>query len=145
MEKGEDALIRILQVEDTEMDQLIVKRALEKSKLKTLLFVCEDGEEALNFLHNRGKYASEAEYPKPDIILLDLRLPKIDGTDVLKEIKSEEKLKDIPVVIFTTSEQDMDMIKTFEEGVRSYILKSSFLQKTAEMEGLIEAIISFMR
>lgn len=144
-EEKEEKEIKILHVEDTEIDRLIMKRALEKSTLKNRLFVCKDGEEALDFLYNRGKYASKDEYPKPDVILLDLRMPKVDGIDVLKQIKSDEELRDIPVVVFTTSEKDMDIIKTYEEGVSSYVLKSTVIQKkTADMGGLL-AIISLIR
>ena len=140
--EGEEEAIKILHVEDTELDRLIVKRALEKSKLRNRRWACKDGEEALDFLYNRGKYASKEEYPKPDIILLDLRMPKVDGIEVLKQIKSDGELKDIPVAVFTTSEKDEDIIKTFEDGVGSYILKSRFVHKTAAMEGLIDTIIS---
>ena len=142
---GEEKEIKILHVEDTEMDRLIVKRALEKSKLRNRLFVCEDGEQALDFLYNRGDYTSQKEYPKPDVILLDLNMPKVDGITVLKQIKSDDKLKNIPVVVFTTSDRDEDIIRTFEDGVSSYLLKSKFIHKTAEMEGLFDTILSLVR
>ncbi len=142
---GEEEGIKILQVDDTEMDRLIVKRALEKSKLRNRLFVCEDGEQALDFLYNRGDYTSQKEYPKPDVILLDLNMPKVDGITVLKQIKSDDKLKNIPVVVFTTSDRDEDIIRTFEDGVSSYLLKSKFIHKTAEMEGLFDTILSLVR
>ena len=141
----EEKVIKILQVEDTEMDRLIVKRALEKSKLMNKLFVCEDGADALDFLYHRGNYTSTEDYPQPDIILLDLRLPKVDGVEVLKQIKSDGDLKDIPVIVFTTSDKDVDIIKTYEAGVKSYFLKSKFINKTAEMEGLLDTILSLMR
>jgi len=141
----EEEETKILHVEDTEMDRLIVKRALEKSKLRNRLFVCEDGEQALDFLYNRGDYTSQKEYPKPDVILLDLNMPKVDGITVLKQIKSDEELRDIPVVIFTTSDRDEDIIRTFEDGVSSYLLKSKFIHKTAEMAGLFDTILSLVR
>lgn len=141
----EEEEIKILHVEDTEMDRLIVKRALEKSKLRNRLFVCEDGEQALDFLYNRGDYTSREEYPKPDVILLDLNMPKVDGITVLKQIKSDDKLRNISVVIFTTSDRDEDIIRTFEDGVSSYLLKSKFVHKTAEMEGLFDTILSLVR
>ena len=142
---GEEEEIKILHVEDTEMDRLIVKRALEKIKLRNRLFVCEDGEQALDFLYNRGDYTSQKEYPKPDVILLDLNMPKVDGITVLKQIKSDDKLRNISVVIFTTSDRDEDIIRTFEDGVSSYLLKSKFVHKTAEMEGLFDTILSLVR
>ncbi len=135
--------IKILLVEDLEEHVLIVENALKESELRNMLFVARDGEEALDFLYNRGKYADK-EYPKPDVILLDLRLPKLDGIDVLSQIKGEEKLKDIPVVVLTSSDRDVDVIKTYEEGAKGYIMKSTFIQKTAKMEGLLDAIISFV-
>jgi len=142
---GEEEEIKILHVDDTEMDRLIVKRALEKSKLRNRLFVCEDGEQALDFLYHRGDYTSREEYPQPDVILLDLNMPKVDGITVLKQIKSDEELKNIPVLIFTTSDRDEDIIRTFEDGVSSYLLKSKFVHKTAEMVGLFDTILSLVR
>lgn len=141
-EKGRE--IKILDVEDTEEDVLIVKRTLEKSKLRNRLFIVRDGEEALNFLYNRGDYASKEQYPKPDVILLDLRLPKLDGLEVLKRIRNDERLKDIPVVVFTMSDKDEDIIKTYEDGISGYILKSRFAHKTAKMEGLLDTILALV-
>jgi len=142
-EKGEEKGIKILLVEDLEEHALIIKNILEESDLKNRIWVCQDGEEALDFLYNRGDYASKEEYPKPDVVLLDLRLPKLDGVEVLKQIKSEENLKDIPVIVLTTSKRAEDILDTYEEGAKSYILKSAFIvQKTGKMENLLEAILS---
>ncbi len=147
MEKSErereEKELKILLVEDLKEHALIIKNALESGKLKTRLWVCEDGEEALDFLYHRGNYASEEEYPKPDVIALDLRLPKIDGVDVLRQIKSEDKLKDIPVIVLTASDRAEDILKTYEEGVSSYLMKSAFIvQKTGKMEKLLETLLS---
>lgn len=145
MEERAEKEIKILLVEDLEEHVLIISKALEKSRLRNSVFVTSDGEEALDFLYNRGDYADEKKYPKPDIILLDLRLPKLDGIEVLEQIKQEEELKDIPVVVLTSSARDDDIIKTYEEGVKSYILKSAFIvQKRGKMEGLLDAIISLV-
>ncbi|MGB2727791.1 MAG: response regulator [Halobacteriota archaeon] len=141
----EEKEIKILLVEDLEEHVLIIRTVLERSRLRNRVFVASDGEAALDFLYNRGDYADEKKYPKPDIILLDLRLPKLDGIEVLEQIKQEEELKDIPVVVLTSSERDDDIIKTYEEGVKSYILKSAFIvQKRGKMEGLLDAIISLV-
>lgn len=141
----EEKEIKILLVEDLEEHVLIIKTVLERSRLRNRVFVASDGEAALDFLYNRGDYADEKKYPKPDIILLDLRLPKLDGIEVLERIKQEEELKDIPVVVLTSSARDDDIIKTYEEGVKSYILKSAFIvQKRGKMEGLLDAIISLV-
>lgn len=138
--------IKILLVEDLEPHVLLIKNALEESKMRERVFVARDGEEALDFLFNRGDYASVDEYPKPDVILLDLGLPKIDGIEVLERVKSEEKLKDIPVVVLTASESGEDIIKTYEGGVKSYILKSTFFaKKKGKMEGLLDTIFSLIR
>ena len=141
----EEKEIKILLVEDLEEHVLIIRTVLERSRLRKRVFVASDGEAALDFLYNRGDYADEKKYPKPDIILLDLRLPKLDGIEVLEQIKQEEELKDIPVVVLTSSARDDDIIKTYEEGVKSYILKSAFIvQKRGKMEGLLDAIISLV-
>ncbi len=144
--KEKEKEIKILLVEDLEEHVLIVENALEGSKLRNRLFVTRDGEEALDFLYKRGKYA-DTDYPKPDVILLDLRLPKIDGIEVLKKIKEEEGLKDIPVVVLTSSDREDDIIKSYEGDVKSYLLKSVLLksvliQKTGKMRELLDAILS---
>lgn len=145
MEEGEEKEIKILLVEDLEEDVLIIRIALERSRLRNRVFVASDGEEALDFLYNRGDYADEKKYPKPGIILLDLRLPKLDGIEVLEQIKREEEFKDIPVIVLTASERDEDIIKAYEEGAESYILKSAFfVQKTGKVEELLDAIISLV-
>lgn len=144
-QREEEKEIKILLVEDLEEHVFIIKNALEQSELKKRVWVCRDGEEALDFLYNRGDYASRDKYPKPDVILLDLRLPKLDGMDVLKRIKSEDRLKDIPVVVLTASKRDEDIIRAYKSGTKSYILKSTFIvEKTANMEGLLDAIISLV-
>ncbi len=146
MEEREEKEIKILLVEDLKEDVFIIRKALEGSRLRNRVFVTRDGEEALDFLYNRGDYADEKKYPKPDIILLDLRLPKLDGIEVLEQIKQKEGIKDIPVVVLTSSERNDDIIKTYEKGVKSYILKSAFIVKkaTGKMEGLLDAIISLV-
>ena len=113
-------------------------------KVRHRIWVCRDGEEALDFLHNCGSYADREEYPKPDIILLDLRMPKVGGIEVLKQMQSEENLKDIPVIVLTTSDRDDDILKSYEMGVRSYLTKPAlFVRKTGEMSGVLDALLSF--
>lgn len=135
--------IRILMVEDTEEHALLVRDALEEGRLKHRLFVVETGEEALDFLYNRGNYADEGEYPKPDIILLDLRLPGMDGREVLKQIKREERLKDIPVNVLTVSKEEGDIVKAYQEGADSYTLKSvAFAPPAGRTTALLDAIVA---
>ncbi len=143
-EDGEKAT-NVLLVEDTEEHALIITHVLTESKLRTRIFIAGDGEEALNFLYNRGKYASPVEYPKPDLILLDLHLPKIDGLEVLGQIKNDEQIKDIPVIVLTSSKRDDDIVTAHKGGAKSYILKSTFIiQKSGKMEGLLDAVFSLM-
>ena len=135
--------LKILIVEDQEEHVRIIKNALEASERAQHIRVCGDGEEALDFLYNRGAFASKTAYPKPDVILLDLRLPKIDGLEVLKQIKADEHLKDISVIVLTASERGEDIIEACKDDVQSYILKSAFIvSKTGKMEGLLDALLS---
>lgn len=138
MEEG----INILQVEDSRADAVLVKKILDRSKLKTTISVVSDGEKALDYLFHRGDYEDMNKYPRPDLVLLDLRLPKLDGTGVLKRIREQEHLKDLPVVIFTSSERDEDIIRTYEDGAGGYLLKSAFAKKSTKMEGLLDIILS---
>jgi len=134
---------KILLVEDLEEHVQIIRNALEQSGQTNRIWVCGDGEEALDFLYNRGDYTSKEKYPEPDVILLDLRLPKLDGLEVLERIKSEERLKDIPVVVLTVSGKDEDIIRACTNGAKSYLLKSTLIVgKTRKMEGLLNALLS---
>jgi len=136
--------IKILLVEDLEEHVLLIKNTLEHSGLKKRIWVCGDGEAALDYLYNRGDYASKEKYPKPDIIVLDLRLPKLDGLEVLKRMKSEESLKDIPVVVLTVSDETEDIRSVYNVEGTGYLLKSAFIvEKSKKMEGLLDAILSF--
>ncbi|HML06030.1 MAG TPA: response regulator [Methanobacterium sp.] len=111
---------KILLVEDNPADARLVIEAFKYSKIETKIYVTEDGHEAMEFLKNKEKYAKS---PKPDIILLDLNLPRKDGREVLKEIKGDENLKLIPVVILTTSIAKEDIINTYKNYANCYITK----------------------
>ncbi|MGP8080487.1 MAG: response regulator [Dehalococcoidales bacterium] len=119
--KGEP--IVILLVEDDPAHIEIIKRTFEESRLANRLISVEDGQVALDYLHRKGKYNDEAKFPMPNLILLDLRLPKIDGLEVLKIIKTDTKLSAIPVVILTTSSTESDMVKAYEWHANSYLVK----------------------
>ncbi|MDB6029490.1 MAG: hypothetical protein JWM68_5713 [Verrucomicrobiales bacterium] len=112
--------IEILMVEDSPTDRLITEEALITAKLMNNLHVVEDGVEAMEFLRKEGKYANK---PRPDIILLDLNLPRKDGREVLAEVKADEKLKIIPVVVLTTSQAEQDVIKAYGLHANCYITK----------------------
>jgi len=133
----------ILLVEDTEEHAILMMRALEKGKLKPRLFWITDGKAALDFLHNRGDYTDREANPKPDIILLDLKLPKVSGLEVLEQIKGEEKLSDIPVVVLTASDEGRDIIKCYQDGAESYFTKSVlFLNKGADSAAILDTVMA---
>ena len=132
----------ILLVEDTEEHARLMRWTLESGKLRPRLFVVTDGKAALDFLHNRGEYADKEANPKPDIILLDLKLPKVSGLEVLERIKGDERLRDIPVVVCTASDEGKDIIRSYQAGAESYIAKSVlFLNKTGGPRAILEAVV----
>jgi len=112
--------IDILLVEDNPGDVRLTQEAFKDGKVRNNLFVVSDGLEALEFLHREGEYA---DVPRPDLILLDLNLPKKDGREVLEEIKAELDLRRIPVVILTTSKADEDILRTYDLHANCYIPK----------------------
>jgi CheY-like chemotaxis protein len=135
--------INILMVEDTEEHGVLMKRALEKGRLKSRLSWITDGKAALDFLHNRGAYADVEANPRPDIILLDLKLPKVSGLEILEHIKGDEKLKDIPVVILTASDNKSDIIRTYQGGAESYFTKSVlFLNKGSDPTAILDTVMA---
>ena len=115
--------ITILMADDDEDDILLTKKALEKGKLLNTLYSVRDGEELLEYLLRRGAYTDPAHSPRPGIILLDLNMPKKDGREALKEIKSHIDLQDIPIVVFTTSKAEEDIYRSYKLGVNSFITK----------------------
>jgi len=119
----------ILLVEDNEDDVIITRRAIEKGGIRNRLYVVPDGEEALNFLRREGKYR---DVPRPGIILLDLKMPKIDGFEVLKQVKNDNDLKIIPIVILTSSGRDEDVRRAYTLGCNSYLVKPEKFEKLTE-------------
>jgi len=114
--------IPILLVEDDENDILITKRAFERYSLANELHVVRDGEEALDFIYKRGEYA-ESPLPDPGLILLDINMPRMNGIEVLRQLKGDPAKRAIPVVMLTTSRREQDMIESYSLGVNSYIVK----------------------
>jgi len=112
--------IEILLVEDNPGDVDLTREALESSKIKNFLHVAVNGEEAIAFLRHKGNYTNA---PRPDLILLDLNLPRMDGREVLAEIKSDDDLKRIPVVILTSSKAEEDILKAYNLHANSYVTK----------------------
>ena len=123
---GEAPPVEILLVEDNPGDYRLTQEALREGKVYNNLHWAQDGVEALEFLHQRGKYAN---VPRPDIILLDLNLPKKDGRQVLSEIKSDEALRPIPVVILTTSQAEEDVLRSYDLHANCYVTKPVDLEK----------------
>jgi two-component system response regulator len=137
METNESSFhpIEILLVEDNPGDSRLAKEALKESKLKNNLYVAEDGVEAMNFLYKTGKYS---KVPRPDLIILDLNLPKKDGREVLAEIKNDDNLKRIPVVILTISKAEEDILKTYNLHANCYVTKPLDLDQFMKVVRSIE-------
>jgi two-component system response regulator len=125
MENTDYHNIELLIVEDNHADAKLINRALIQLKLPAnKFFWVKDGEEALNFIFAKEQYSDRSVDDKPKIILLDLKLPKIDGIDVLKQIRADERTCLVPVVIMTSSREEKDVIATYKSGANSYIVKS---------------------
>lgn len=128
----------ILMADDDDDDFLLTQKALKASKLLNTLVRVADGEELMDYLLERGEYENQ-ETQRPGIILLDLNMPRKDGREALAEIKSYDHLKDIPVVVFTTSKAEEDVFKTYQLGV------SSFITKPVTFNNLLEVMSSLGR
>ncbi|MCX5402216.1 response regulator [Streptomyces sp. NBC_00102] len=112
--------IEVLLVEDDPGDELMTREAFEDNKIRNTLHVVRDGQEALDFLYRRGPHAGA---PRPDLILLDLNLPKYDGRQVLEQIKSDAELATIPVVVLTTSSAEEDILRSYKLHANAYVTK----------------------
>jgi CheY-like chemotaxis protein len=126
--------ITILLVDDDEEDLLMTQQALQESRLGNDLRAAHDGEELMDYLLRRGRYANPSDSPLPGLILLDLNMPKKDGREALAEIKANPDLRTIPVIVLTTSKAEEDIFRTYDLGV------SSFITKPVTFAGLVEAM-----
>ncbi len=117
-----DTLGRILMVEDDPNDVELTLTALEEYNLANEVVVTRDGQEALDYLYCRGQFSARAS-DNPAVLLLDLKLPKVDGLEVLRQIKSDDRLKMIPVVVLTSSREERDMMRSYQLGVNAYVVK----------------------
>ncbi len=115
--------VDILLVEDNLNDVELTLRALEKNGIANNIYVVNDGEDALDFIYCRNKFENRKPIDAPKIILLDLKLPKVDGLEVLKILKSDEEKKVIPIIVLTSSTQEKDLVESYKLGVNSYIQK----------------------
>lgn len=122
-EKMPDEPFIILMVEDNPAHAQLVKRALEGHPVANQIIHVTDGEMALNFLFRRGDFANPEVSPRPHVVLLDLRLPRMDGLEVLREIRTSAELETLPVVILTTSEAESDVAKAYEYHANSFLVK----------------------
>lgn len=127
--------VEILLIEDNEADIRLTRESIKEAKIRNTLHVTRDGEEALDFLKKRGEHKSSIT---PDLILLDLNLPKKDGREVLKEIKNDPELSPIPVVVLTTSEAEKDIIKSYQLHANCYVTKPMGLDGFVEVITAIE-------
>ena len=127
--------IEILLVEDNPGDARLAVEALKDSKIHNNLYHVKDGVEAMDFLRQRGEYAG---MPVPDLILLDLNLPRKDGREVLEEIKEDDELKLIPVVVLTTSEAERDLVRSYDLHANAYVVKPLDLDRFIEVVQAIE-------
>jgi len=135
--------IQVLLVEDDPGDELMTREAFEDNKINNTLHVVRDGQEALDFLYRAGPYA---DAPRPDLILLDLNLPKYDGRQVLQRIKSDEALAHIPVVVLTTSSAEEDILRSYRLHANAYVTKPVGLdQFIAAVRQIDEFFVSVVR
>lgn len=134
MTETPDGEICILLADDDPDDRMLTQRALKKSRLANALFMVEDGEELMKYLRREDDYADPDKSPRPGLILLDLNMPRKDGREALKEIKSDPLFRRIPVVVLTTSEAEVDILRSYDLGV------NAFVTKPVTFEGLATAI-----
>jgi CheY-like chemotaxis protein len=125
--------INLLLVEDDEAHAEIVRRCLAEARVANRMFHLRDGQSALDYLLRQGPYAPPAEAVRPDLILLDLRLPKVDGQQVLRRLKSDPDLCRIPVVILTTSKAELDIVAAYQTGAGSYLVKPVDYEKFTQL------------
>jgi CheY-like chemotaxis protein len=134
--------IEVLLVEDDPGDELMTREAFEENKVRNTLHVARDGEEALDFLNRRGAFV---DAPRPDLVLLDLNLPKFDGRQVLAEIKADEDLRTIPVVVLTTSGAEEDILRSYQLHANAYVTKpvdfARFIQVVRQIDNFFVSVV----
>ena len=115
--------ITILMAEDDPDDRMLTREALAESRLANDFYCVEDWEELMDYLYRRGKFQDSVKSPRPGLILLDLNMPRMDGREALKAIKADPSLRQIPIVILTTSKEEEDIFRTYDLGAKSFITK----------------------
>jgi CheY-like chemotaxis protein len=145
-ENGECQAVDVLLVEDDPGDVLMTKEAFEHYKLRNVLHVVTDGEQALQFLRRTGGYA---DAPRPGLILLDLNLPRLDGLEVLAELKADPVLKVIPVVILTTSQAQQDVLRSYALHANAYVSKpvdfETFMEAIRQIDSFFVTVVKLAR
>ncbi len=140
------APIEVLLVEDSPADVRLTREALSEARVRNNVHVAVDGVDALDFLHRRGKHSKA---PSPDLILLDLNLPRKDGREVLEDIKRDDRLKRIPVVILTTSQSEQDILDSYQLNANAYVTKpvdlEQFLSAVRSIEGFWLEVVKLTR
>jgi CheY-like chemotaxis protein len=134
MTRAQRRLAVVLLVEDDAGDQELTRRALTEGLLRVDLRIVSNGEEALNYLYHRGQHGDPARSPAPDLVLLDLNMPGLDGRDVLRVVKADEALKSLPIVVLTTSRLEADILRSYDLGC------NSFVTKPVGVEGFVRAV-----
>ncbi|MDQ7039354.1 MAG: response regulator [Rhodothermus sp.] len=124
----------ILLADDDPDDRLLTIRALKRSRLRNEIYTVEDGEELMDYLYRRGPYADPVRSPRPGLILLDLNMPRKDGREALRDIKSDPALRRIPVIVLTTSNAEADILRSYDLGV------NAFITKPVTFDGLVRAL-----
>lgn len=132
--------VNILLADDDPDDRMFAERALVESGLASEIYNVEDGEELLDFLHHRGAYEDPARAPRPGLILLDLNMPRVDGREALRQIKSDPDLRRIPVIVLTTSEAAEDVARSYDLGVNAFVTKPVTFVNLVEV---LKALASF--
>jgi len=123
---------RILLVEDNSDDEVLTLRALKQHRIRNEVVVVRDGAEALDYLFRTGAHAGPRDGPPPEIVLLDLKLPKLDGLEVLKRIRADERTRLLPVIVLTSSKAEQDLIQSYRAGANSYVRKPVDFQEFSE-------------
>ena len=131
--------ITILVADDDEEDRELTREALTRARLANNLHFVRDGEELMSYLHRRGPYAASGAAPRPGLVLLDIKMPKKDGFTCLREIRGDASLRQLPVVILTTSSAEEDIYRSYDLGV------NSFVSKPVTLQGLVDAMVALGR
>jgi CheY-like chemotaxis protein len=130
----------LLIVEDSNEDFKMLRRLMKQLEVQNPIFRCKSGDEALDYLYQAGDYQSAKEAPRPSVILLDLNLPGLDGRDVLARLKQDQGLREIPIVIFTTSSNPQDVELCYQKGANGYLVKP---MDSAELHKAVQAFVDF--